>query len=194
MLIIYIIIYIHIFIHLFSVISSFCFFVFFLLWRYWWDILLFASVPVTPLRGVASGRRRASLVPELEAPSASGAVAAVIALRVTFTWWSALLELPPPLPVVAFLLLVYRAAAGARLLGLVHPQLAQWLASCGSCGSWGRGRGRGGGCRGRVLRRPLAHLSIAELARLLKQVREGAQLQRQKKATQTESCIQTHSD
>lgn len=123
-------------------------------------------MPVTPLRGVASGRRWASLVPELEAPSASGAVAAVIALRVTFTWWPALLELPSPLPVVAFLLLVSRAAAGARLLGLVHPQLAQRLASCGSCGSWGRG----GGYRGRVLRWPLAHLSIAELAWFLKQV------------------------
>lgn len=112
----------YIFIHLFSILIKF------LLWRYWWDILLFASVPVASLWGVASGRGRAPLVPELEAPGASGAVAAVVALRVTFTWRPALLAFPSPLPVVAFLLLVSGAAAGAHLLRLVYAQLAQRLA------------------------------------------------------------------
>lgn len=114
----------YIFIHLFSIHIKF------LLWRYWWDILLFASVPVASLGGVASGRRRTSLVPKLEAPSASGAIAAVITLRVTFTWWPALLEFPSPFPVMAFFLLVSRTTAGAWLLSLVHAQLAQWLARC----------------------------------------------------------------
>lgn len=108
----------YIFIHLFSIHIKF------LLWRYWWDVLLFASVPVASLWGGASGRRRAPLVSKLEAPVASGAVAAVVALRVTFTWWSALLEFPSPLPVVASLLLISRTAAGARLVSLVHAQLA----------------------------------------------------------------------
>lgn len=96
---------------------------FFLLWRYWWDILLFASVPVAPLRGAASGRRRAPLVTELEAPVPSRAVAAVVALRVTFACRSALLVFPTPLPVVGLLLLVSGSSAGARLLGLVRAQL-----------------------------------------------------------------------
>lgn len=97
-------------------------------------------MPVAPLRGVASGWRRASLVPELEASSAPGAIAAVIALRVTFTWRSALLQLPAALSVVAFLLFVAATTpaatgtTGAGLLGLVHPQLAERLAGCGSCG------------------------------------------------------------
>lgn len=108
----------YIFIHLFSIHIKF------LLWRYWWDILLFASVPVASLWGAASGWRRAPLVPKLEAPGASGAIAAVVALRVTFTWGPALLVFPFPLPVMAFLLLVSRIAAGALLLGLVHTQLA----------------------------------------------------------------------
>lgn len=133
----------------------------FLLWRYWWDILLFASVPVASLWGAASGRRRAPLVPKLEAPGASGAIAAVVALRVTFTRWPALLAFPAALPVVAFLLLVSRTTAGARLLGLVHAQLAQRLARRSARGSWGRGR------RGRVLGWPLAHLGVAELTGLL---------------------------
>lgn len=112
----------YIFIHLFSIHIKF------LLWRYWGDILLFASVPVASLGGAASSRRRAPLVPKFEAPGASGAIAAVVALRVTFTWWPALLAFPATLPVVAFLLLVSRTAAGARLLSLVHAQLAQRLA------------------------------------------------------------------
>lgn len=108
-------IYIHVYIH-----TSFSIHIEFLLWRYWWDILLFASVPVASLGGVTSGRRRASLVPKLEAPSASGAIAAVINLRVTFTRRPALLEFPPPLPVMAFFLLVSGTTAGAWLLSLVH--------------------------------------------------------------------------
>ena len=108
----------YIFIHLFSIHIEF------LLWRYWWDILLFASVPVASLWGAASGHGRPPLVPVLEAPAASGAIAAVVALRVTFTRWPALLAFPSPLPVVAFLLLVSRTGAGARLLGLVDAQLA----------------------------------------------------------------------
>lgn len=107
----------YIFIHLFSIHIKF------LLWRYWWDILLFASVPVAPLWGAASGRRGTPLLPELEAPAASGAVAAVVALRVPFTRGPALLAFPAPLPVVAFLLLVSGPAAGARLFSLVHTQL-----------------------------------------------------------------------
>lgn len=103
-----------------------------LLWRYWWDILLFASVPVASLWGVASGWRWAPLLPKLKAPAASRAVAAVITLRVPFTWWPALLQFPSSFPVVAFLLLVSRATAGAWLLSLVHPQLPQRLARhCG---------------------------------------------------------------
>lgn len=96
----------------------------FLLWRDWWDILLFASVPVASLRGVASCWRWAPLVPKLEAPSAPGAIAAKITLRVTFTWWPALLEFPPSFLVMTFILLVSRTAAGAGLLSLVHAQLA----------------------------------------------------------------------
>lgn len=128
-------------------------------------------MPVVPLWGIASGRRRASLVAELEAAGAPGAVAAVIALRVTFAWRPALLQLPAALPVVAFLLFVAptAAATGAGLLGLVHPQLAQRLARCGSSGRRGRGGGRGRGRRGRVLGWPLAHLGVAQLARLLRQ-------------------------
>lgn len=141
----------------------------FLLWRYRWDILLFASVPVASLGGAALGRRRAPLVPKLEAPGASGAIAAVVALRVTFTRWPALLAFPSPLPVVAFLLLVSRSAAGAGVLSLVHAQLTQRLARRGAGGSRGRGR------RGRVLGWPLAHLGVAELAGLLNQGREKAQ-------------------
>lgn len=145
----------YIFIHLFSIHIKF------LLWRYRWDILLFASVPVASLGGDASGRRLAPLVPELEATGASGAVAAVVALRVTFTWRSALLAFPPALSVVAFLVLVSGTAAGARLLGLVHTQLAQRLARCRTGGSWG--------CRGRVLGGSLANLCVAELTWFLKQ-------------------------
>lgn len=100
----------------------------FLLWRYWWDILLFASVPVASLRGVASCWRRAPLVPKLEAPGASGAIAAIITLRVTFTWWPALLEFPSPFPVMTLVLLISRTTAGAWLLSLVHAQLTQRLA------------------------------------------------------------------
>lgn len=150
----------YIFIHLFSIHIKF------LLWRYWWDILLFASVPVASLGGDASGRRLAPLVPELEAPSASGAVAAIVALRVTFTWWPALLAFPAALSVVALLVLVPWTAAGARLLGLVHAQLAQRLARCGAGGRWSGGRG------GRVLGWSLTHLCVAQLARLLKQDRK----------------------
>lgn len=106
----------YIFIHLFSIDIKFLF------WRYWWDVLLFSSVPVSSLRGAASGWWRTPMVPELEAPSAPGTIAAVVALRVTFTWWPALLAFPSPLPVVASLVLVSRTAAGARLLGLVHTQ------------------------------------------------------------------------
>lgn len=126
-------------------------------------------MPVVPLWGVASGRRRASLVAEFEAAGAPGAVAAVITLRVTFAWRPALLQLPAALPVVAFLLFVAAAATatGAGLLGLVHPQLTQRLAGCGSGWRWGWGGGRGR--RGRVLGWSLAHLGVAELARLLRQ-------------------------
>lgn len=97
-------------------------------------------MPVVPLRGVASCRGRASLVAELEAAGAPGAVASVIALRVTFAWGPALLQLPTALPVVAFLLFVSTAATAtttstrAGLLGLVHPQLAKWLAGCRGSG------------------------------------------------------------
>lgn len=107
----------------------------FLLWRYRWDVLLFASVPVAPLWGAASVGGRAPLLPKLEPPRASGAVAAVVAsLRVTFTWRPALLALPPSLPVMTSLLLVCRTAAGARLLGLIHAQLTQRLARCCAAG------------------------------------------------------------
>ena len=108
----------YIFKHLFSIHVEF------LLWRYWRDILLFASVPVASLRRAASGWRRAPLFPKLEAPVASGAVAAVVALRVTITWRSALLAFPPPLPVMDLLLLVSSNAAGALILSFVHTQLA----------------------------------------------------------------------
>lgn len=125
MLFIFIYLYIsmYIFVHLFFPIH-----IKFLLWRYWWNILLFASVPVASLGGAASGWRRAPLVTKLEASGASGAIAAVVALRVTFSWRPALLAFPSPFLVVAFLLLVSRTTAGTRLLGLVHTQLAQRLA------------------------------------------------------------------
>lgn len=102
---------------------------FFLLWRYWWDILLFAGVPVAALGGAASGLRLAPLIPKLQPAGASGAVVAVIALRVTFAGWPALFQFPAPFFVVAPFRLVCRAAAaGARLLRLIHTQLTQRLA------------------------------------------------------------------
>lgn len=153
----------YIFIHLFFYSGQVSLLFSLLLWRYWGDILLFASVPVASLWGAAPGRGLAPLIPELEAPGPSGPVAAVEALRVTFARRPALLALPAALAVLALLLLVCRAAAGARLLRLVHTQLTQGLAR--------RGARRGRGRRGRVLRGPLAHLGVAELTGLLKRSR-----------------------
>ena len=131
---------------------------------------------VAPLWGASAGRRGASLVSELEAPGSPGSVPAVVALAVTVPRRSALLALPAALSVVGPVLLVFGAAAGAGLLRLVHPQLTQWLT--GGRGG-GRGAGRGGGrrCRRRgVFRWSLAHLGIAELARLLDPGRETPQV------------------
>lgn len=117
------------FIYIYPCIYSYIFFCYeFLLWRYWWDILLFASVPVAALGGAASGLWLAPLIPKLKPPAASGAVVAVITLRVTFAGWPALLQFPAPFLVMALFLLVCRAAAGARLLRFIHTQLAQRLA------------------------------------------------------------------
>lgn len=85
-------------------------------------------MPVAALGGAASGLRLAPLIPKLKPPGASGAIVAVIALRVTFAGWPALLQFPATFFVMALFLLVCRAAAGARLLGFIHTQLTQRLA------------------------------------------------------------------
>ena len=146
-------------------------FVFVLLWRYRRDVLLFASVSVAPLWGASAGRLGASLVSELEAPGSPGSVSAVVALAVTVPRRSALLALPAALSVVGPFLLVLGAAAGAGLLRLIHPQLAQRLTG-GRGGGGGAGRGGGWCCRRGVFRWSLADLGIAELTRLLDPGRE----------------------
>lgn len=70
----YIYISMYIFIHLFSILIKS------LLWRYWGNILLFASVPIVALWGAASSLRGAPLVPELKTARPSGAIAPVVAL------------------------------------------------------------------------------------------------------------------
>lgn len=84
-------------------------------------------MPVAALRGAAPGLRRAPLVPELEPPGASGAVVAVVTLRVPLAGRPAFLQFPAPFFVVALFLLLCGAAAGARLLAFIHTQLAQGL-------------------------------------------------------------------
>lgn len=124
---IYLYIYPCIYIYFFSVQLFFFSIIKFLLWRYWWDVLLFASVPVAPVRGATTDWRRAPLVPELKASRAPGTVAAVVTLRVTIAWLPALFAFPSPLPVQGFLLLVPGVTAGARLIRLVDAQLTQRL-------------------------------------------------------------------
>lgn len=70
----YIYISMYIFIHLFSILTKS------LLWRYWGDILLFASVPIVPLWGAATSLRGTPLVPKLETSRPSGAITPVVAL------------------------------------------------------------------------------------------------------------------
>lgn len=84
-------------------------------------------MPVAALRGAAPGLRLAPLIPELEPPGASGAVVAVITLRVPLAGRPAFLQFPAALFVMAPFLLVCGAAAGARLLAFIHTQLAQGL-------------------------------------------------------------------
>jgi hypothetical protein len=129
-------------------------------------------VSVASLRGASAGRWGASLVSELEGPGSPGSVPAVVALAVTVPRRSALLALPAALPVVGPLLLLLGPAAGAGLLRLVHPQLAQRLTG-GRGGGCGARRGRGCWRRRRGgYRWSLAHLGIAELTRLLDPGRE----------------------
>ena len=111
--------------------------------------------------------RGAPLITELQAPGASRAIVAIVALGLTlaFTRRPTFLAFPAALPVVALLLLVSRAIAGARLLCLVHPQLTQRLARWSDRGSHGRGHRRG------ILGWSLAHFGIAELTWLLNQTK-----------------------
>lgn len=85
-------------------------------------------MPVAALGGAASGLRLAPLIPKLEPAGASGAVVAVITLRVPFAGWSALFQFPAAFFVMGLFLLVGRAAAGARFLRFIHTQLTQRLA------------------------------------------------------------------
>lgn len=75
MLFIFIYLYIHVYIH-----TSFFYSDQSLLWRYRGNILLFASVPIVPLRGAASSLRGTPLVPKLETSRPSWAIISVVAL------------------------------------------------------------------------------------------------------------------